>query len=198
MRQLLDISSTPIKLDYNTTKGQYNITQTKATCDVQIDRSELSVQPHHIKVKIDRRDMYASMGIYMPDQFRRKTEQEARQDVMDVIAQTGDDARIMAETQGGALVDICRRKAGYDPPDFETAFIPGVKPDINWEDGSKAETDFSPYKVDIKWNIPVKPDVQYTMGKTEISVSQRNKVSISYLGTYDDVAVIGKNLNFQI
>ncbi|MCL2775318.1 MAG: DUF6470 family protein [Oscillospiraceae bacterium] len=198
MRQLLDINTVPMKLEYSTTKGQYNMSQPKASLDIEINRPELRTQPHPIKLKTDRREMYASMGIYMPDQFRRKTEQDAKQDVMDFIGETGDDARVMAETKGRALVDICQRKCGYQPVDLETAYIPSVKPEMIWEGGEKTDTYFTPFKMDIKWNVHVTPDIEYTRGKINLSVSQWNKVNISYVGTYDDISVVGKKFNFKM
>ena len=198
MRQLLNIETVPMKLEYNITKGQYNISQPKASLDIKITRSELRTEPHPIKLKTDRREMYASMGIYMPEQFRQKTSEEAKQVVLDVIGQTGDDARVMAETQGAAFADICQRKYGYNPIDLETAYIPGVKPEMIWEGGEKTNTYFTPFKLEIKWDVHTMPDIEYTRGKIDISVSRWNKVNISYVGTYDDVTVIGKKFNIKI
>ena len=198
MQQVLNINAVPIKLEYNSTKPQLSIKFSKASCEINITNSEMQIKSHPIRLNINRREMYASMGIYMPEQFRQKTTQEAKQEVMTAIGEIGDDARTMAETQGGAFVSICQRKFGSNPVELETAYIPSVRPEITWEGGERPETYFTPYKVDIKWNIPVKPDIEYIPGKIEVSVSQWNKVNITYVGTDDDVTVIGKNFEKKI
>ena len=201
MRQLLSVSTTPIRLEYNGssgTRGQYNMRSPHASLDINLSRPELKVNAHPIKIHIDRREMYASMGVYLPEQFRRKTEQEAKEAVMETIGQTGDDARAMALTQGAAFESICQRKGGFNPVELETAYLPSVKPEITWEGGEISDVSFSPFKMDINWVTHVFPDVEYKTGRIDISVSQWHKVNIAYTGTEDDVTVVGKKLNFKI
>jgi len=154
-----------------------------------------------IKIKIDRRDMYASMGVYMPDIFRRKTEGEAKNIVMDTIAEIGEDWRSIGETQGATLINICMRNAAR-PIDFVQTWIPGVKPDIKWEGGTPTKIEFSKFKLDINWNVNMRPNIQYHKGKSDISVEQWYKVNIEYTGTISDIIKLGSEsagkLNIKI
>lgn len=202
MPLLLNISSTPLKLEYNGTsgsKGYYNMKRNPASFDINIDRPEIKIESHPIKVHIDRREMFASMGVYMPEQFRRKTEDESKQIVLETIGEIGDDARAMVESQGAAFQSICLRKGGYNMVELESTHIPKVKPEITWSGGDKPDVSFTPFKMDINWNVPLAPDVEYHRGKVNIAVSQWHKVNIAYNDTRgNDNKIVGKKLNFKI
>lgn len=202
IRQLLNITATPLRLNIHSPLGKYEITSPKASWEINRTKSELNVMSDPIKVKIDRRDMYASMGIYMPDKFRQKTEQESKQIVMETIGQLGDDWRSIGETQGATLVDICLRNSGWNPVELYQTWIPGERPNITWEGGTPTKVDFSQFKLDIQWMVPLKPNVEYHKEKTDVSVSQWHKVNIEYMGTTADIMKFGnesaKKLNIQI
>lgn len=202
VRPLLNISSTPLRLNISSPSGQMEITSPKASWEANVTKSELTVMPDPIRIKIDRRDMYASMGIYMPDMFRQKTEQESRQAVMDTIGQTGDDWRSIGETQGATLVDICLRNSGWNPVELYQTWIPETGPNITWNGGTPTKVDFSPFKLDINWTVPSSPNIEYHYKKPEVSVSQWNKVNIEYLGNAADVTKLDSEstnkLNIQV
>jgi len=200
-RQLLNISSVPLRLNLNVPIGQYNMSSPKASWEVGVTKSEMKTKTDPVKFKTDRREMYASMGVYMPDNFRRKTESEAKNTVMETIAEIGEDWRSIGETQGAALIDICIRNASR-PVELYQAWIPGVRPNIKWEGGTPAKTEFSKFKLDINWKINPRPNIEYIMGKKDISVSQWYKVNVDYIGTTSDIIKLGSEsagkLNIKI
>jgi hypothetical protein len=195
-----------MRLGINVTLGQYDITSPRASWDVNITKSEMSVRNDPIKVRIDRRDMYASMGIYMPDNFRQKTESEGRQVVLETIGEIVDDWRTIGESQSTNIVADIAVKNSLDryfgTVELRDAWIPEVKPNITWEGGSSTKVDFTPFRMDISWQTNVRPNIQYHRGSNEISVSQWNRVQIEYTGTAEDILKLGKEnrarLNIKI
>lgn len=202
IRQLLNINTTPMKLSVKAPLGNFDMESPKAEWEISTKKSEMTTKKDPIRIKIDRREMYASMGIYMPDNFRRKTEQESKQIVMDTIAEIGDDWRSIGETQGRTMVNICLKNSGWNPKELYQTWIPGVKPDITWEGGTPTRVDFSKYKLDINWKTHMRPDIKYHVGKKDISVSQWNKINIEYIGTISDTTKFGlenaKKLNIKV
>lgn len=178
IRQLLNISITPLKLNITS-----NVNQTPPPMEINTTKSQMEITSNPIKVNIDRRDMYASMGIYMPDMFRRKTEQDSKQIVMDTISQTVDDWQSIEETQGRSMIDICMRNSGSTTVELTQSWSPSQKPNISWTGGTPPQINFSPYRLDINWTVSPRPDVL---------VSQWNKVNIEYLGTKEDVMLLGR------
>jgi len=206
MRQLLNINTAPLRLDINVPLGRYDITSPKASWDVNIKKAEMTVKKDPVRLKIDRREMYDSMGIYMPDNFRRKTEGEAKQLVMDTIAEIGDDWRAVGESPGNTIiVDIAMKNSldrYHGPVELHSAWIPSVKPNITWDGGTPTKVDFSQFRMDINWSTHPRPNVQYHMGKKEINVAQWQKVNIEYVGTTSDIIKLGsenaRKLNIKI
>lgn len=204
VRQLLSINTSPSRLEINSSRAQLNITAPKVSAEYNVTKSKLDVKQDRIKVNIDRRDMYASMGVYMPDMFRQKTESEAKQVVLETIAQIVDDWQSIGETQGATLLDICLRNSGWNPVELYQTYTPSSKPNITWSGGTPTKIDFSRFNLDIKWNMPEnpKPNMEYRSGKVNISVSQYNKVNIEYNGTLADVMTLGmdatQKLNIKI
>ena len=202
MRNLLNINSIPLRLSMRVPLGRYDITSPKASWEIDVTKSQMTVKSDPIKIRIDRREMYASMGIYMPDNFRRKTEQESKQVVMDTIAEIGEDWRSIGETQGRTLIDICLKNSGWNPKELYQTWIPGVKPNITWEGGTPTKVDFSKFDLDIKWQTHMRPNITYNVGKKDISVSQWQKVNVEYTGTISDIIKIGtenaRKLNIKV
>ena len=200
-RQLLNISSVPLRLNLNVPIGQYNMSSPKASWEVGVTKSEMKTKTDPVKFKTDRREMYASMGVYMPDNFRRKTESEAKNTVMETIAEIGDDWRSIGETQGATLIDICIKNASRAVELYQ-AWIPSVRPNLKWEGGTPTKIDFSKFKLDINWKTNIRPNIEYIMGKRDISVSQWYKVNVNYIGTTSDIIKIGSEsagkLNIKI
>ena len=197
MRQLLQIRQMPIKLDYSYPLGRQSIRQPKAELEMSRQSSELSVSNDPIKLMIDQTQSFESMNRYKPVSFSNKTADEARDIVMQTIAQISDDAKAMTDSQGAAHVDICKRRMGEYALETITAYIP-VAPVINWQGGSPTKVDFTPFKLNIDWRVNLKPDISYEPGKFDFKVAQWDKVEIAYTGTYDDIMSLGRHIRQKI
>jgi hypothetical protein len=195
VRQLISINTAPMRLNINVPLGRFDITSPRASWDVNITKSELTVRNDPIKVRIDRRDMYASMGIYMPDDFARKTVDEGRQLMLETIGDIVEDWKVIGRsTSTNIVADIAMKNSldrHFGPIELQQIWIPGVRPNITWEGGSPTKVDFSPFRMDINWQTHVRPNIQYHKGNNNISVSQWNQVNIEYLGTAEDILKIG-------
>jgi hypothetical protein len=141
---------------------------------------------------MDHSETFASIGLYSPDQARRKTEQESKQTVLETIGEIGEDWRTITESRGRAFIDVLLKNARfYNTVDLVQAWVP-EKPEITWEGGSRTRTDFSQFNLDISWITHVRPEMQYHKGPREISVNQWHKVEIEYTGTVSDVIKLGR------
>ena len=203
VRQLLSMNTTPLRLNMNVKLGEFDMKSPKASWEVRNKKPELKVQSDPIKVKIDRRETYASMGIYMPDLFRRKTEQESKQIALETIGEIGEDWRTITESQGRAFFDVCLKNARfYNTVELVQNWIPSVKPNITWEGGRPTRVSFTPHKIDVRWETHERPQIRYNKGKNEVSVKQWHKVNVEYLGNTSDVIKLGtetaKKLNIKV
>ena len=202
IRQLLSINTVPTKLDLDWPIGKLEMVEPARTSfEAKSAKSEIEITPDPIKFKKDSREMLASMNIYMPDLFRRKTEDEAKDIALQAIGDIGEDWRMITESQGAATKEIFKKNAGWKyTREFIHAFTP-VKPDITWEGGTPPKIAFSPYRLDIHWTI-IKPEMRFNMGQKNIRVTQYGKVNVEYLGTFDDALTLGREsrqkLNMQI
>ena len=197
MRQLLQIQQVPIRLDYSYPLGRQSIRQPKAELEISRQSSELSVKNDPVRLIIDQTRSFEAMNKYKPVSFSYKTAGEAKDIVMQTIAQISDDAKAMTDSRGEAHVEICKRKMGEYSLETVTAFIP-VAPDIYWEGGSPTEVDFTPFRLNIDWRVNLKPDISYEPAKFDFKVAQWNKVEIAYTGTYDDIVSIGRHIRQKI
>ena len=177
---MLQIRQVPIKLEYNYPLGEQSIRQPKADLSISRDQSELSVKNDPIRLKIDHTRSFESMNRYKPVRLALKTADEAKEIVMQTIAQINDDAKAMTDSRGEAHVDICKRKMGEYSYDTTTVYMP-VAPEISWEGGSPTKVDFTPFRLNIDWRVNLKPDISYTPGKFNMRVAQWNKVEIAYM-----------------
>jgi hypothetical protein len=186
-----------MRINYNYPLGKQTIRQPKAELEITRNSSQMSVKTDPIKVRIDQTQSFESMNRYKPVRFSEKTAAEAKDVVMDTIAQIGDDSFAMVRSRGEAHVDICKRKMGEYALETITAFIP-VAPHISWEGGTPTKVDFTPFRMDYNWRVHPRPEVDYEPGKFNLNVAQWNKVEIAYTGTYDDIISIGSHLRQKI
>lgn len=187
---LLSINTMPLRLQMASPLGEYSMHWVKASMNRNVQKSELSVSHDPMKLNIDYSETSASLGYYNPTQMKDKIVSESKQAVSRVTGEICQDGDKMMKTQGKAYADICQRRFVRDPYNLQQVFIP-AKPTITWSGKGTTEVDFTPYRENIEWNVPLKPEVEYQVRKPEISVSQWHKVDIAYNGTISDVTKIG-------
>jgi len=204
VRQLLDIRPVNINLEYSYPLGQYKMHSPPAEITINRELPELSIKTDPIKVKIDYTDSNESLGIYSPVAFSEKSAQEGKQVMLEVTSQIGEDAKALTDAigtqaKGNVWADICKRKMNEGDVELECAWVPRA-PEISWEGGKSPEISFTPFKMDISWKVHLVPEIEYERGKSQFNVTQWNKVNIAYLGTDEDVRLIGtgKNLSFKV
>ena len=178
----LQISQTPMKLNFSYPMGRQTIRQQKPELNISAQKASLSIRSNPIRVIIDQTPCFESMNRYNPVRFSQKTAAEAKDVVMETIYMIGDDAKAITDTKGGAFVDVCKRKMAEYSLDLTTAFIP-ARPIIDWVGGRPTEAteiNYAPYKLDFNWNVNPRPQINYERGQFNLSVAQYNKVEIAY------------------
>ena len=190
LRPLLSINTTPLRLQMASPLGEHSMRWLKASMERTVTKSELSVATDPMEIDINYDEVSASLGHLNPTQKKEKIVSESKQAVLKVIGEICQNGDRMMKTQGRAYADICQAKFLRDPYRLEQVFIPAA-PTIRWSGTGTTKVDFTPYSHEIKWNIPLKPEVEYQVGKPDISVSQWHKVDIAYNGTLSDVVKIG-------
>ena len=202
IRQLIHINTAPTRLELNAPIGQYDITSPRASWEITNTRPKMTAKSDPIKLKIDRREMYDSMGIYWPDNFRRKTVSDAKQMVLQAIGEINEEWSAIGRTQGAAMIDIVMNKSGYKTTELDYTWIPSVRPNITWHGGTPTKVDFTMHKLDVKWQTHERPNVKYNMGQKNIRVVDYYQVNIEYVGTLSDTLKVGletaQKLNIKI
>lgn len=189
-RQLIGISTVPLRLQIGTPLGEYSMRQPKASMERSVQKAEMNVETDSMKVNIDYAETSASLGYYNHTKSRQKIVSESKQSVMKVIGETCQNGDKMMKTQGKAYADICQNKFLRGEYRLEQTFVP-ARPTITWTGTGTTKVEFTPYRQNISWDVPIKPEVEYHRRNPEISVAQWHKVDIAYNGTLSDVTKIG-------
>lgn len=184
---LLDITTVPIKVEINITKGSFtnprvNNPDKAFKMDIQTNNGKLQIHSEPQKIKIDTYAARSSMGYGQynnADLIKNEAEKGIR------IAYEGT-ARIASEgnqlARGASPAEIAAQnsRAGQTIQTI-MEFLPKTGADITFEDGV-LNINYDAGDVNIDWENAAAMPYEFTPGKVEFTIAQMPSVEIEYTG----------------
>lgn len=184
------IKSTPALIGIRTTPGKLNIRQKKADMELNIQHPKLEIRTQKPKIKIDQSAAWAERGLKNFLDLSRETaqlaKQAAAQGIERVVRQGNELAAIENETDP---IPIQAEENAFElfKVDYNLGTMPKSGPDIQLIRG-KVDTELHRGKVNLQVKVN-KPEINYTRGKVDIYLRQKNSIDIRYVGDSFDKKV---------
>ena len=180
MDQLLDITTTPIKIELKTTPGRLEMNSKFASVKMSREQGGLEYQIEPLQMKIDNSQWRNSLNLKNCDTFVRDVAAKGRQAGLDAVAKTVKEGNQLALAHRRVTpADIARSNLNR-VRESVMDFIPkgGVK--ISWNGGT---VDFRYTRSQLNFDVePSTLEIQYVPAQLEYFVSQYPRVDIQYIG----------------
>lgn len=186
-RNLLDITTIPIKVEINITKGSFtnprvNNPDNAFKMDIKTDNGKLQIETKPQKINIDTYAARSSMGY---GQYNNADLIKHESDKSFKIAYEGT-ARIASQgnqlARGASPAEIAAQnsRAGQTIQTI-MEFIPKTGADITFDKGV-LNINYDVGDVNIDWENAAAMPYEFTPGKVEFSIAQMPSVEIEYTG----------------
>ncbi|MGJ7909841.1 DUF6470 family protein [Neobacillus sp. LXY-1] len=159
------------------------IKQVPADLSIKQIPSEMNIERTPSKLVVDQEEAWEQLGFKSLTVLKAEFIENAKQDGLQAIAEIAEKGDQMAAIQNktDAIVAQAAEKANPQPADFNIAFIPSP---------GSVKIQFTPAEVHISWkpggaeinSIQNKPIHNYTPGKTEIYLRQKQGLEIDFVG----------------
>lgn len=177
------IESRPALIGINTVRPVQRIEQPRGKQEIRQVKPELIIDSAMTAVQIDQSACFAEAGLKGSQELSREYAEMGRQAALEAIGRIVEEGNTMARTPWSvSLRTILANLVQERHPlfvDFNVKFIPQSRPDIEWTPGY-LNIDWSLGGAEIGYT-PSKPLHQYTPGKAEVYIRQRNELKIEYI-----------------
>lgn len=179
----LKITTTPAQIGIKTTPARLEIQQPKADVALNIEHPRVEIDSEPIQVQIDQYQCFAEAGLKNFLDLTKEGAQIAKNKAMQGIERIVSQGNALAAIhQGGnPIADQAEENAFHlDDAEFNFDLIPKSRPKIDFIGG---EVDIKVIEGKVNPKVKVnKPIVDYTRGKVEIYLKQKNSINIEYVG----------------
>lgn len=184
---MLKITSTPALIGINTINAKVNISQPKADVSMHTDHAKVEIHSENPKVLIDQYQCFAEAGLKNFLDLTKESAQIGKQAVLQGIQRRVSEGNQMADIHKdyNPIAQIADYNAFelYNK-EFNFGFIPKSRPKIDVIEGKvNIQAHEGKVSLDVKVNRPI---VDYTRGKVEIYLRQKNSIDIQYIGSNMD------------
>lgn len=188
MKQLLQISTIPVGYEIKVQKAQVERRRGSAELQMTREKGGLQIENTPSKVRIDTFEARNSMLPTPPTSIKQAAE-KGEQTASETTARWAADNHLMMNAKIGE--DVAGQIAERDfmnnlkTGEFEMAFIPKAKPDIQW---TKPDISLQ-FKMDrLKFDLKVSDgDFKYKAGDVSLHVTRMPDVRIRYIGGFNYV-----------
>ncbi len=180
---MLIINTTPALIGISTTPGKLSIQQPKADVSMHTEHPKVEIDNKFPKVKIDQYECFAERGMKNYLDLTKETVQLAKQSAMQGIERRVRQGNELAAIENGR--NPIARQAEENAfelfnKEFGLDFIPKSRPRIELIEGKpKITVHEGKVNIDVKVNKPI---INYTRGKVDIYLRQKNSIDIQYVG----------------
>lgn len=175
------LQSKNAKIGIRTTKPVQEIQQPKAELSIEQPKAELTIQTTPGKLTIDQTEAWADMDLKHISRRIAEAADQGYQDSLEGIARRAQEGNelMRIENGGNPIAQIAKRNSEGPELQFNIGWIPSH---------FSVKTNYVPAKVDIqiKANKPIitaninKPNREYSPGKVDISLEQRQSLKIDF------------------
>ncbi|MCO1601336.1 DUF6470 family protein [Desulfosporosinus nitroreducens] len=173
----INISTQPIRLNYNINNAQMNLRTTLPKVQLETTAATVEISQPQGKLTIDQYPCRYSIGIKNNTDFARDIAAKGKQTVMNTIGRIVQEGNQLARIQSksNAIADIAANSTVSEVPDITYAYI--ASPDIHYQ-ANPVKFNTTEGKVDLNLNHgTVKQD--YRRGSVDIQVTQYPSIEIS-------------------
>lgn len=177
------LQQTYAQIGLRITQPIQEILQAPAEVSIKQILATMNINRTPAKLDINQDQARNEVNMKMPDVYSRDNAEAARQAGLEAIAEMVQEGNQLAaiENHSNALVEIATNKALPEPVDFNIAFIPSY---------GSVQIDYTPTELHIEWerggtelNVTPREVVHnYTPGKTEVYLRQKNQLQIDFVG----------------
>jgi hypothetical protein len=177
------LQQTYAQIGLRITQPVQELQQTPADLSIQQTPATMNINRTPAKLEINQDQARNEVNMKMPDVFSRDNAEAARQAGLEAIEKIVQEGNQLAaiENNTDALAAIAVNKAMPEPADFNIAFIPSY---------GSVQIDYTPTELHIEWerggaDIKATPGEvihNYTAGKTEVYLQQKNQLQIEFVG----------------
>ncbi|MHC1724150.1 MAG: DUF6470 family protein [Aminipila sp.] len=183
MKQLIEIKTVPISIEYKTTPAQFKPEKTTAELEMHTDKGGLQIKSRPIKLNIDSFETRKSAGNGSVFDSVRSYAAAGREAAYQATARYGQEGNILmnVELNDEAFQQIADLRLGnneHTTPNIR--WIPDTPPDINWEPGDLT-IQYEMDKINFDFKQQTTP-LEFTPGDIEFVITQRPEVIITYVG----------------
>lgn len=184
---LLDITTVPIKVEINITKGSFtnprvNNPDKAFKMDIQTNNGKLQIKSEPQKIKIDTYAARSSMGYgqYNNADLIKKEAEKGIRLAYEGTARIASEGNQLARGASPAEIAAQNSRAGQTIQTI-MEFLPKTGADITFEDGV-LNINYDAGDVNIDWENAAAIPYEFTPGKVEFSIAQMPSVEIEYTG----------------
>jgi len=187
---MLQITSTPALIGIQTSNVKQSIQQPRPDVMLNIEHPRIEIDSELPKVKIDQYQSFAEAGLKNFLDLTRESAQIGQQAVMMGIERRARQGDELANIQYGfdAIPNQAVENA-YELflKEFNIGTVPKSRPDISLIEG---QVNIKVHKGKVNMDVKInKPIIDYTKGKVDIYLRQRNSIDIQYIGSKFDKTV---------
>jgi len=181
MKPLIEITTVPIQIEMKTTNAKLEYARGTAEMEVSRDKGGLQIKSRPIRVNIDT---FEARNSITPTAFR-SVEQKAQEGIQSAYKATATFAQqgeLMMKTKLGeeVITKFSKDSLLKGIKDVGLEFLPSVGPEITWDPG-EMNIRYEMDKLNFDWKIGG-GSFEFTPGDIELTVTQRPKVIIKYIG----------------
>jgi hypothetical protein len=181
------LQQTHAKIGLRITQPVQELQQKPAELSIKQESAKMSIENKPSQLRIDDEQFWNDLGYKSIPTLSQESVQHGRETVLDYIAtkaQEGDQLGKI-EHKSDAIVGIVTEKLLPQKADFNIGFIPSP---------GSVKIQFTPAEIHIDWKkggadiqvTPNKVEHNYTPGKTEVYLQQRQQLQIDFVGTNID------------
>ena len=182
MYPLIEIKTVPIEIEMKVSHAKLEYARGTADLEISRDKGGLSIKSRPIKLNIDTfeaRNSVVPTAMRSQEQAAQKG-QEASYTATATYARHGDmllNAKIGEDTIQQFAVESTMKNY---KPNVGIQFLPSVPPEITWDPG-EMHIRYEMDKLNFDWRVN-QPQMEFTPGDIEISITQMPDVIIKYVG----------------
>ena len=184
---LLSITSVPIKVEINITKGEFtnpkvNNPDKQLKMNIQTDKGELKIHSELPKIKIDTYGARSSLGYgnYNNADFIKRNAQDGISIAYQGTAKIVNEGDQLVRGVSPAEIAAQNNKAGQTIQTIMD-FLPKEGADVTFEDGV-LNINYDMGDVNIDWENAAAVPFEFIPGKVEFNITQMPRIEIEYLG----------------
>jgi len=183
MKQLLRITTTPFKYEFEAEHPRLEIKQQNPTADIDTKPAKLDiVNIKDTSVNIDTYQARKSLGVMNVYDFRAQYADKSYRDLTRKIGEYVDIGDQMSQIQDGVTVGEIYRNKMLESANYQLymAYLPSGGADLSWN-SAQVDLDYEAGDIGIDWDVSAN-EFNFIPGSIRMKVTQLASVNIEYIG----------------